>query len=137
MGRRCKYIDTDGDTVFGICHGFGFKAWTHSGGASIGSFPPGQESYAVAIIEHESDGTIGQVAVGKVIMLESDEQTLGQRCQQLEQVARELYEELKVYMAEEMVLRGATPKEAADRASFCMAKQRYKLEALGVSLDEQ
>lgn len=59
------------------------------------------------------------------------------RYQQLEQVARELYEELKVYMAEEMVLRGATPKEAADRASFCMAKQRYKLEALGVSLDEQ
>lgn len=126
MGRRCKYIDTDGDTVFGICHGFGFKAWTHSGGASIGSFPPGQESYAVAIIEHESDGTIGQVAVGKVIMLESDEQTLGQRCQQLEQLAKRFYRYVK--------------KDADE--SWSPAKEKVarnfkeELKAIGVNLDD-
>lgn len=126
MRRRCKYIDADGDTVFGVCHGFGFKAWTHGGGASIGSFPPGQESYAVAIVEHESDGTISQVDVERMTMLESDEPTPEQRYQQLEWVAMKLYRYIK---------------NDADQ-SWSPAKEKVaenfkeQLEALGVSLDD-
>ena len=133
MGRRCKYIDTDGDTVFGVCHGFGFKAWTHGGGATIGSFPPGQESYAVAIVEHESDGTISQVAVGRVTMLESDEPAPEQRCRLLEQRCR-LLEQLARGMYE-------WADHVANRYYAVVPERvrgfREQLEALGVSPDEQ
>ena len=64
------------------------------------------------------------------------EDTLEQRCQQLELVAKELYTELKVHMIDEMVSRCATPKEASDRTRFCLSNQRYRLEALGVSVDD-
>lgn len=35
----------------GLCHGFGFRAWTHGAAVTVGGFTAGQESYPVAIVE--------------------------------------------------------------------------------------
>ena len=55
-----------------LLHCFGFTAYTHPGGLTIGSLPPGQESSPNAVVEFE-DGTVKAVPVNRVRMLDSRE----------------------------------------------------------------
>ncbi len=68
MERRCS-VKVGDSTQLGLCHGFGFKAWTHGAAVTVGGFPAGQESHAVAIVEL-SDGTLQEVPLGHVTMLD-------------------------------------------------------------------
>lgn len=65
-GRPCvAYGDRHG-----MLHSFGYSAWTHGEGVTVGSSPAGQECIPVAIVEFE-DGELRAVPVEKVRLLDS------------------------------------------------------------------
>lgn len=66
-GRPCT-VEHGGATRRAVCHGFGFKAWTHAAAITVGGFPAGQESMAVAIVELE-DGSLFEAPLKDVTML--------------------------------------------------------------------
>ena len=54
------------------CHLLYVACWTHGAGLTVGSFPAGQESRSMALIEHE-DGRMENVEACKVTFTNDDE----------------------------------------------------------------
>lgn len=64
MPRPCI---VDGDRC--TCHFFYVAYWTHGAGLTVGSFPAGQESRSMALVEH-ADGSMQDVEACKVMFVD-------------------------------------------------------------------
>lgn len=60
MPRPCV---VDGERC--TCHLLYVQYWTHGAGLTVGSFPAGQESGSMALVEH-ADGSVSDVDACKV-----------------------------------------------------------------------
>lgn len=68
--NQVRLCNVDGKQ--GLFHGFYQRSWTHGGGISIGSFPPGQESFPVAVVEFDI-GKVECVRAEDVVFTDSSE----------------------------------------------------------------
>ena len=58
------------------CHMFYVACWTHGAGLTAGSFPAGQESRSMALIEHEG-GSMENVEACKVTFTDVEQRQVG------------------------------------------------------------